>query len=74
MTILFQWERAILFVARIVIMLFLGMTHWNFTGDLKKERKKLELRIQNLLLPQGGKIGVKFQFPDSRVSSCSCVL
>ena len=51
-------------------MLFLGMTHWNFTGDLGKKRKEIELRIQHLLLPdsQAGKIGVKFQFPDSRVS------
>ena len=44
------------------------MTHWNFIGELKKKRKEIELKIQHLLLPdsKAGKIGVKFQFPDSR--------
>ena len=57
-------------------MLFLGMTHWNFVGELKKKRKEVELKIQNLLLPdsQAGKIGVKIQFPDSRVSRLVLVM
>ena len=51
-------------------MLHLGMTHWNFVGNLQKQRKEVELHIQKLLLPdsEAGKPGVKFQFPDSRVS------
>ena len=51
-------------------MLHLEMDHWNFTDNLKKKRKEVELTIQRLLLPdsEAGKVGVKFQFPDSRVS------
>ena len=64
---MFQWERALLFVARKVTILYLMMDHWNFTGDFKKKRKESELVIQKLLLPEPGKVGVKFQFPDSRV-------
>ena len=67
-TVTYKWERSILFVARIMIMLFLRMTHWNFIGESKKKRKAIELKIQHLLLPdsKAGKIGVKFQFLDSR--------
>ena len=48
-------------------MLYLMMDQWNFTGDLAKKRKETELVIQKLLLPEPGKVGVKYQFPDSRV-------
>ena len=49
------------------MMLNLGMKTWAFSGELKQKKKELEARIQQILLPKKDRVGVKFQFPDSRV-------
>ena len=53
------------------MMLNLGMKTWAFSGELKKKKKELEARIQQILLPTKDRVGVKFQFPDSRVNKNS---
>ena len=67
---LFQWEKMVDFAIRLIKREHLKVKGWDIAKKYEEENRKVELLIQKLLEPdrEKGTIGVKYKYPDSKVT------